>query len=267
MMSNCSRKWQKGSVKYSKLTNEEDRDQVGLLEEVVIVPSSGSIQGPSESLPSAAFGPCYLCPTVGNHRAEVNRLVEAAIGNRPNIDLQSFKLLPVCNIKVPTASGEEYLCLDDIERKYTENFPLWEKEFQCFPEGPIFYDKLFKKEPYTRTIDIENKFLELRKKVNTISETPFDAEKDADDTVIEKTVGSIISSLQTLIKYLELSNNPRIKSGLPKVLYPKVKAKLETLKDLTKVIDIIHEIQDEAFDMVRENDQTCKQEKGYYEMR
>ena len=244
-------------------------EQVGLLEDVISVPSYGSIQNLSESLHSPTFGPCYLCPTVCNHREKVNKIVEAAIGNRPNIDLQSFKSLPLCKIKVPTASGEKTLCLDDIERKYTEDFPLWEKEFQCYPEGPIFYDKLFKKEPFTRAIDIENKFFELRKKVHAISETPFDAEKDADETVIEKTVKSIISSLQTLIQYLKLNNNSikRIKSGLPNVLHPKVKAKLEILKDPTKVIDIIREIQDEAFNMVLENDQTCKQEKGYYEMR
>ena len=210
---------------------------------------------------------CYLCPIICLHKSEFKRIVEAAIGNRPNIDLKRFRSLPICNIKVPTVSGEETLCLDDIERKYTENYPFWDKEFQCFPEGPLFYDKLFKKEPYTRAIDIENKFLELRKKIDAISESPFDAERDADETVIEKSVDSIILSLQTLIKYLELSNNPRIKSGLPKVLYPKVKAKLVMLKDPSKAIDIIHEIQDEAFDMVRENDQTCKQEKGYYEMR
>ena len=208
-----------------------------------------------------------MCPTVGNHKAEVNRIVKAATENRPNIDLQKFKSLPLCHIKVPTASGEETLCLDDIERKYIDDFPLWEKEFQCFPEKPIFYDKLFKKEPFTRTIDIENKLIELRKKANAITETPFDAEKDTDETVIEKTVNSIMASLQTLIKHLELNNNPRIKKSLQKVLNPKIKAKLEMLKDPTEVIDIIQEIQDVAIDMVLENDKTCKQEKGYYEMR
>ena len=80
-------------------------------------------------------------------------------------------------------------------------------------------------------------------------------------------MNSIMSSLQTLIKYLELNNNPRIKNGLQKVLNPKIKAKLEMLKDPTEVIDIIQEIQDVAIDMVLENDKTCKQEKGYYEMR
>ena len=210
---------------------------------------------------------CYLCPIICLHKSEFKRIVEAAIGNRPNIDLKSFRSLPICNIKVPTASGEETLCLDDIERKYTENYPFWDKEFQCFPEGPLFYDKLFKKEPYTRAIDIENKFLELRKKIDAISESPFDAERDADETVIEKSVDSIILSLQTLIKFLKLSNNSYIKSHLPKILYSMVKEKLETLKDKTKVTDIIHEIQDQAFDMVLEKDKTCNQEKGYYNMR
>ena len=215
----------------------------------------------------ATFGPCYLCPTIGNHREKVNKIIEAAIENRPIIDLKSYKSLPLCHIKVPTVSGEETFCLNDVERRYTLDFPLWEKEFQSFPEGPIFYDKLFKKEPYTRATDIENKFIEMRKNVNAITETPFDVEKDTDEFVIKNSVNSIILSLKKLIKNLELSNNPRIKSGLPNVLYSKVKAKLEMLKDSTRVIDIIHEIQDEAFDMVIENDQTCRQEKGYYEMR
>ena len=81
-----------------------------------------NIQGLSESLCLPTFGPCYLCPTVGNHKAEVNRIVKVAIENCPNIDLQKFKSLPLCHIKVPTASGEETLCLDDIERKYIDDF-------------------------------------------------------------------------------------------------------------------------------------------------
>ena len=226
--------------------------------------SDGSKRHPEESPIDIS---CYLCPIICLHKSEVKQIVEAAIGNRPNIDLESFRSLPICNIKVPTASGEETLCLDDIERKYTENYPLWDKEFQCFPEGPLFYDKLFKKEPYTRAIDIENKFLELRKKISTISESPFDAERDADETVIEKSVNSIILSIETLIKYLKSSNDSRIKSHLPKVLYSMVKAKVEMLKDPTKGIDIFHEIQDEAFDKVLEIDKICKQEKGYYNMR
>ena len=210
---------------------------------------------------------CYLCPIICLHKSEVKRIVETAIGNRPKIDLKSFRSLPICNIKVPTASGEEILCLDDIERKYTENYPLWDKKFQCFPEGPIFYDKLFKKEPCTRAIDIENKFFDLRKKIDAISESPFDAERDADETVAEKSLDSIILSLQTLIKFLKLSDNSYIKNHLPKVLYSMIKEKLGMLKDKTKVIDIIHEIQDQAFDKVLEKDKTCNQEKGYYNMR
>ena len=57
MMSNWSRKWQNGSVKYSKLRNEENIDQVGFLEDVVVEPSSRSIQGLSQSFNLATFGP------------------------------------------------------------------------------------------------------------------------------------------------------------------------------------------------------------------
>ena len=71
MMFNCSRKWQNGSEKSSKSTDKEIIDHNGQ--------QSGSIIGQSESLPSATFGPCYLCPTIGNHRAEVKRIVENRI--------------------------------------------------------------------------------------------------------------------------------------------------------------------------------------------
>ena len=75
MMFNCSRKWQKGFAKYLKSTNEEDIDQVGILDDVLVVQSSGSIQHPTESLLLATSSPCYFCQTIGNHRAEVNKIV------------------------------------------------------------------------------------------------------------------------------------------------------------------------------------------------
>ena len=239
-------------------SDQEDEDSIQ---------SYGSIQGLSETLPSTTFGPCYLCPTIGNHKAEVNRIVEAAIGNRPNLDLQSFKSLPLCNIKVPTVSGEEDLCLNDIERKYTENFPLWDKEFQCFPEGPIFYDKLFKKEPFTRAIDIEEKVNQLKKKIQCISVVPFDVNSDSDNVMILKTVNVIVESLQVVIKCLNLENNSRVKNSLPKILSGMVKGKLTQLKETSQSIDSIHDIQNNIFEKVLENDSKCREEKGYYAMR
>ena len=174
MMFNCARIRQNGSEKSSKPTNKEISDKNRLLQDVVIVLQSGSIIGHSESLSSVTFGPCYLCPTIGNHRAEVKRIVENGIG--PKIET-SFRDIPLCTIKTP--NGEKSMTLDDIEKMYTKNFPTWDREFQCFPEGPIFYDKLFKIEPFTRAIDIEERVNQLKSKIKHISKVPFDVELDS----------------------------------------------------------------------------------------
>ena len=262
MMSNCSRNSQKDSTKYSKLTKEEDTDQVGVLEDVVIVPSSGSIQGQSESLPSATLSPCYFCPTIGNHRAQVNRIVEK--GNSAKIET-NFRDIAICTIKTPI--GKKPMTLDDIEEMYTKNFPKWNKDFQCFPEGPIFYDKLFKKEPFTRAIDIEEKFNQLRNKVQSISEVPFNVESDSDNVIISKTVNNILESFKDVIKCLNLENNLRVKKSLPNILSGMVGGKLTKLKKASQSIATIHEIQDKIFGKVLENNNKCREEKGYYAMR
>ena len=163
--------------------------------------------------------------------------------------------------------GDEPMNLNDIQMRYQNDFPLWNKDFQCFPEGPIFYDKMFKQEPLKRAIDIEKKLQKLKKKVTVISFIPFDSDNDNDDAIVTKTVDEIIQSLQVLISYLQLTNNARVKNGLPKVLNRKVKGSLLQLKNSKKAVAIIQEIQEEAFDMTIRNDETCRKEIGYYEMR
>ena len=130
MMSNCSRNSQKDSTKYSKLTKEEDSDQVGVLEDVVIVPSSGSIQGQSESLLSATLSPCYFCATIDNHRAEVKRIVEK--GNSAKIET-NFRGLAICTIKTPI--GEKPMIL----RRYTQRiFQRGTKTSNVFQKAQFF---------------------------------------------------------------------------------------------------------------------------------
>ena len=254
MMFNCSRKWQNGSEKSSKSTDKEIIDHNGL--------QSGSIIGQSESLPSATFGPCYLCPTIGNHRAEVKRIVENRIC--PKIET-NFRNIPLCTIKTPM--GEKSLTLDDIEKMYTKNFPTWDREFQCFPEGPIFYDKLFKIEPFTRAIDIEEKVNQLKSKIKHISKVPFDVEFDSDNVIISKTVNNVLESLQDLIKHLSMDNNSRVKKTLPNILSGMVRGKLIQLKEASKSIATISEIQYTIFGKVLEYDNKCREERGYYAMR
>ena len=101
---------------------------------------------------------------------------------------------------------------------YQRDFPSWNSDFQCFPEGPIYYDKLFKKDPLTRAVTIEKKFQELKTNVDAISQIPYVSDSDNDDVIMSKTVNEIIQSLQVLIGVLELTDDSGAKNGLQNVL-------------------------------------------------
>ena len=210
---------------------------------------------------------CLVCPIIWNHENEVKNVLEKAMKNRPEINVAPFRLrfisTPICTIKTPV--GDDPLSLDDIERMFTKNFPSWNKDFLCFPEGPMFYDKLFRKEPYTRAIDIENKLKELKKKINVISEVPFDVETDANEEIITKTVSRIMQSFEVMITNLKkITDISRMENGVSKVLKDKVNGKL---KHHNLSLEAINEIQNEAFYMIIDNDKTCKDNNGYYNMR
>ena len=205
---------------------------------------------------------CSVCPIVRNHKKEVGRILENAMKNGPDIDVETFRTTPICTIKTP--NGEDPISLYDIEGIYTKSFPSWNEDFQCFPEGPMFYDKLFKKEPYTRAIDIENKLKELKKKISVISEIPFDVETDADEEIITKTVSRIMQSFEVMITNLKITDIPRMENGVSKILKGKVNGKLT---DHNLSLEAINEIQNDAFYLIIDNDKTCKENNGYYNMR
>ena len=165
-----------------------------------------------------------------------------------------FKLKPICTIKTP--KGEENLCLDDIEQTYVNDHPEWNQKFQCFPEGPLYYDKLFKNNPFKRAVDIENKRSYLKEKIILISELPFEMGKNCDKEIIEKTKNAIMDSLQTVIESLKLLDN--VIKSLPIGLMNMVKGKLKELKDETKGIGAAQKLQIDAFDMVLKNDNDFK---------
>ena len=123
-----------------------------------------------------------------------------------------FRDIPICTIKTP--KDKRSLTLNDIEEIYARNFPTWDREFQCFPEGPIFHDKFFKKEPYTRAIDIEERRNQLKSKIQKISIVPFDVKSDSDNDIVSKTVNGVWKSLQDLIKCLE--NNSQVEGEFVK---------------------------------------------------
>ena len=82
---------------------------------------------------------------------------------------------------------------------------------------------------------------------------------------VAKTANEILNSLEQVIIDLKLTDNSRIKNQLPNILKLKLDGKLKELKgkDYNEAMDIILEVQNDAFDMILENDKIFK----LYEMR
>ena len=171
---------------------------------------------------------CALCPTVKKATNEVGKILK----NRPPIieDVTKLRSTPICTIKTP--NGQETLSVNDLEKKYTLNYPSWDKSCQSFPEGPIFYGKgkLLNGNLFTKATDIEEKRQNLKNYIISISSIPFNIKEDTDNEIIEKTVKQVVESLKVVIDNLDLANNPRVKNGLPNGLKGKIRGKLNDLK-------------------------------------
>ena len=174
-----------------------------------------------------------------------------------------FSLKPICSIKTPF--GQKDICLEDIESRYTRDNPDWDKDFQSFSEGPIFYDKLFKKSPFKRALDIEKEKEILREKIIIPSNPPFDMTKDSEQEIIKKTKDVIMKNLQGVIEALNLANKRlKVNESLPKAIENIIKGKkLKELNEKQIIVDTIQNIQMEAFDMLLQNVNDFK----LYEMR
>ena len=151
------------------------------------------------------------------------------------------------------------LTLDDIEKNYADQYPEWHQTFQCFPQGPLFFDKLFNTQPYIRAKDIEMKRRDLRRKMKCIAPTVLPIKK------YDELSKEIFESLKPVIEELKLNNNHKITTSLSKVLDGKLKGKWKDLLNgsLSDAMKIIADIQHDLFDMILENDKLFK----LYEMR
>ena len=229
------------SKNYESLTNDEN--------------PPGFEENSANSDPSS----CALCKTIKNHKELVQKSIESVKKNCPKIDIAQFKSIPICTIK--TSKNPDPLTLYDIENRYAKSHSEWNKKCQCFPEGPLFYDKLFKEEPFTRAIDIEEKRDDLEKKIIQID---FESIRFANnDDICEKTKELILDSLQEVIKDLNLTSNHRIMNGLKNGLSKQINGKISQLKDRLTLKLAINELQIKAFKMVLQNDTNFK----LYEMR
>ena len=122
------------------------------------------------------------------------------------------------------------------------------------PGGPIFYDKLFNVQPYTRAKDIELKKKQLREKIKSMSGFVTSDGK----IEIERVAIDILDSLKPVMEELNLTEN-----SLPNSLLKIIEQKLNGMQDQKVEIDIIHRIQEDIFDKI------CAKEKIFklYESR
>ena len=206
------------------------------------------------NLPISNERHCSLCHTVAKYRKEAQKMIENVKMNlSPDDNKQvSFKSTPICE----TPQGTK-LTLDDIERIYSDQYPDWHQTFQCFPQGPLFFDKLFNTQPYIRAKDIEMRRYDLKRKMEIITTVSLENH--------DKLSKEILESLKPVIEELKLTNNHRITTGLSKVLDGKLKGKWKDLVNgsLSDAMEIIADIQQDLFDMILENDKLFK----LYEMR
>ena len=196
------------------------------------------------------------CKVIKNHIDEVKKILDKAKKNPQNLDVVKFKSTLICSIKTP--EGEIPLSLSDIEKQYCNHFPDWDKKNQCFLEGPIFYDSLFKKEPSTRVIDIENRRKKLREKIRLVSEVPSLTDNDSRNDIIEQLSTTILQSLQPVISDLRTSSKACVIKDLQQKLFNgKIKEKLIVQSGEKRIdvqmlqsTDIIKNLQNEAFETV-----------------
>ena len=194
------------------------------------------------------------CKIIKTHIDEVKRIVSKAKKNHQNIDVQKFKSTLICSIKTP--EGEIPLSLNDIEKQYCNHFPDWDKKNQCFPEGPIFYDSLYKKKPTARLTDIENRRKKLKEKIELVSEVPSFAENVSRKDVIEQLSSIILHSLKPVISDLSTSSKARVIKDLQqKLLNGKIREKLKVKNGENKInvqmlqsTDIMKNLQNETFE-------------------
>jgi len=178
--------------------------------------------------------------------------------NHPYVDAAEFRSRDICAIQIP--GGHRPITLNDMLERYEKDFPTCDKEFLQFPKRPFYYEKSFQNNPVRRAVDIENKKLNLKEKVDIINLIPFDFENDQDESIKQKTVDKILESVKRLVNDMAIKTNECVRSH-SNVLNEKVTGKLEDLKDPKKTLATINEIQVFLFDKVIDSEKTLKKGK------
>ena len=214
------------------LGNDEVPDNVG--------PST------SQSLSPTNGSSCQLCPIVSAHKAQVQAILAQAGTNRPPVS-GSFRTTPICSVQTG-GGGDVELTIADIETRYKEDYPDWDRKGTCFPPGPLYFDKLEKTEPWTRACDLEKRLEDARQKVAELHTLPYEAD-DMDADIIEKCSTKIMETMIAVVTNLSITNNRQI-DGVKNMIKGLARGKLEQLKG-SDALQALQDLQDKAFEEIK----------------
>ena len=214
------------------LENDEVPDNVG--------PST------SQSLSPTNGSSCQLCPIVSAHKAQVQAILAQAGTNRPPVS-GSFRTTPICSVQTG-GGGDVDLTIADIETRYKEDYPDWDRKGTCFPPGPLYFDKLEKTEPWTRACDLEKRLEDARQKVAELHTLPYEAD-DMDADIIEKCSTKIMETMIAVVTNLSITNNRQI-DGVKNMIKGLARGKLEQLKG-SDALQALQDLQDKAFEEIK----------------
>ena len=200
----------------------------------------------SQSASPANNGSCQLCPIVSAHKAQVQAILAQAGTNRPPVS-GSFRTTPICSVQTG-GGGDVDLTIADIETRYKEDYPDWDRKGKCFPPGPFYFDKLEKTEPWTRACDLEQRLEDARKKVVELDTIPYEAD-ETDTDIIQKCSAKIMETMRAVVTDLSFTNNRQI-NGVKNMVKGLARVKLEQLKSVN-ALQTLQELQDKAFEAIK----------------
>merc|ERR1711892_1001904 len=168
-------------------------------------------------------GPCQFCPIVSAHRSQVKTILAQATTDRPPVN-ETFRTTPLCSLQTG-GGGKQVVSIELSEQSYKQDYPTWNKKGQSFPPGPLYFDKLEKREPYTRAKDLERK---LDKAKPTELHSLPDVDDSSDAELVIKVADNIMKTMEAVAADLDVKNPKQI-GGVKTMLKGLVRSKVEEL--------------------------------------
>ena len=208
------------------------------MSQALLSPAASSFPPPAVS--------CHLCTIVQHHKLEVQNILKKAM-KRPKLT-PNFRNIPI--VSVPSPGGSVDLSISDIENRYKDDHPSWAEGSECFPAGPLYFDKLSKTKPYNTAKDLEIKLEEAKENMQNIENVIFDPFHLDEASLIKNCCKIIIRSFKNSIKELLLSDKKILE--IEKILENRLKGKTNELREQTKLLETLRDLQRGVLDIVVE---------------